>query len=36
MLHGRTLILPFAMSDKVTAIVSMSLDELLAAITQPH
>jgi hypothetical protein len=24
------------MSDKVTAIVSMSLDELLAAITQPH
>lgn len=36
MLHGRTLILPFAMSDKVTAIVSMSLDDLLAAITQPH
>jgi predicted GH43/DUF377 family glycosyl hydrolase len=36
MLHGRTLILPFAMSDKVTAIVSLSLDELLAAITQPH
>lgn len=36
MLHGRTLILPFAMSDKVTAIVSMSLDELLAAITPPH
>lgn len=33
MLHGRTLILPFAMSDKVTAIVSMSLDELLAAMT---
>jgi predicted GH43/DUF377 family glycosyl hydrolase len=36
MLHSRTLVLPFAMSDKVTAIVSMSLDELLAAITQPH
>ena len=36
MLHGRTLILPFAMSDKVTAIVSLSLDELLAAIAQPH
>jgi predicted GH43/DUF377 family glycosyl hydrolase len=31
MLLGRTLILPFAMSDKVTAIVSLSLDELLAA-----
>lgn len=36
MLHGRTLILPYAMSDKVTAIVSMSLDELLTAIIQPH
>ena len=36
MLQDRTLILPFAMSDKVTAIVSLSLDELLAAITQPH
>lgn len=36
MLQDRTLILPFAMSDKVTAIVSMSLDELLTAITQPH
>jgi predicted GH43/DUF377 family glycosyl hydrolase len=36
MLHGRTLILPFAMSDKITAIVSLSLDELLSAITQPH
>jgi predicted GH43/DUF377 family glycosyl hydrolase len=32
MIHGRQLILPFAMSDKVTAIVSMSLDELLAAV----
>jgi predicted GH43/DUF377 family glycosyl hydrolase len=32
LLHGRQLILPYAMSDKVTAIVSMSLDELLAAL----
>lgn len=32
MLHGRQLILPYAMSDKVTAIVSMSLDELLSAL----
>lgn len=36
MLQDRTLILPFAMSDKVTAIVSLSLDELLTAIIQPH
>jgi len=34
MLHGRQLILPYAMSDKVTAIVSMSVDELLSAIKQ--
>jgi len=32
MLHGRELILPFAMSDKITAIASMSLDELLTAL----
>lgn len=32
LLHGRELILPYAMSDKVTAIVSMSLDELLSAL----
>ncbi len=32
MLHGRELILPYAMSDKVTAIASLSLDELLAAL----
>jgi len=32
MLHGRELILPYAMSDKATVIASMSLDELLAAL----
>lgn len=32
LLHGRSLILPYAMSDKATAIVSLSLDELLAAL----
>lgn len=32
LLHGRTLILPFAMSDKASAIASISLDELLAAL----
>lgn len=31
LLHDGNLILPFAMSDKVTAIVSVSLEELLAA-----
>lgn len=36
MLHGRELILPYAMSDKVTAIVSMSLDELLRALLAPQ
>jgi predicted GH43/DUF377 family glycosyl hydrolase len=30
LLHGRELILPYAMSDRATAIVSVSLDELLA------
>ncbi len=29
LVHGRTLILPYAMSDKASAIVSLSLDELL-------
>ena len=29
LVHGRTLILPYAMSDKASAIVSISLDELL-------
>ncbi len=33
MLHGRELILPYAMSDKVTAIVTVSVDQLLAAMT---
>ena len=33
MLHGRELILPYAMSDKVTAIATVSLDDLLAALT---
>ncbi len=32
MLHGRDLILPYAMSDKATVIASMSLDELLGAL----
>ncbi len=32
MLHGRTLILPYAMSDKATATASISLDELLTAL----
>jgi predicted GH43/DUF377 family glycosyl hydrolase len=33
LLHGRELILPFAMSDKASAIASMPLDQLLAALT---
>ena len=33
LLHGRELILPFAMSDKASAIASISLDELLRALT---
>jgi predicted GH43/DUF377 family glycosyl hydrolase len=33
LLHGRTLILPYAMSDRVSTIASISLDELLAALT---
>jgi len=32
MLHGNELILPYAMSDKASAIASISLDELLAAL----
>lgn len=32
LLHGRELILPYAMSDKASAIASMSLDELLTAL----
>ena len=32
LLHGRELILPYAMSDKASAIASMSVDELLAAL----
>jgi predicted GH43/DUF377 family glycosyl hydrolase len=32
MLHGRDLILPYAMSDKASAIVSMSVDDLLKAL----
>jgi predicted GH43/DUF377 family glycosyl hydrolase len=32
LLHGRELILPYAMSDKASAIASISLDELLAAL----
>jgi len=32
MLHGRQLILPYAMSDKAYAIATVSLDDLLAAL----
>jgi hypothetical protein len=32
MLHGRELILPYAMSDKASAIATMQVDELLAAL----
>ena len=32
LVHGRELILPYAMSDKVSAIASVSLDDLLAAL----
>ncbi len=32
MLHGRQLILPYAMSDKASAIATVSLDDLLAAL----
>lgn len=32
LLHGRQLILPYAMSDKASAIASVSVDELLAAL----
>jgi predicted GH43/DUF377 family glycosyl hydrolase len=35
LLHGRTLILPFAMSDRVTTISTLSLDDLLAALMAP-
>jgi predicted GH43/DUF377 family glycosyl hydrolase len=30
--HGRELVLPYAMSDRVSSIVSVSIDELLAAL----
>ena len=39
LLHGRDLILPFAISDQVSAIASVSLDDLLAALqtnATPH
>ena len=32
LLHGRELVLPYAMSDRATAIASVSLDDLLAAL----
>ncbi len=35
LLHGDKLILPYAMSDKFTAIASIDLDELLAALLSP-
>lgn len=34
LLHGREIILPYAMSDKATTVVSLSLDELLAALKE--
>ncbi len=33
LLHGRDLILPYAMSDKVSAVASVSVDDLLAVLT---
>ena len=33
LIHGRDLILPYAMSDKASAIATVSLDDLLAALT---
>lgn len=33
MLHGRELVLPYAMSDKASAIATVSLDDLLAALS---
>jgi predicted GH43/DUF377 family glycosyl hydrolase len=35
LLHGRNLILPYAMSDRVTTIVTVSLDDLLVALAGP-
>ena len=35
LLHGRELTLPYAMSDRATAIASVSLDDLLAALLGP-
>jgi len=32
LLHGREIILPYAMSDKASAIASVSLDDLLEAL----
>jgi predicted GH43/DUF377 family glycosyl hydrolase len=34
LLHGRSLILPYAMSDRTTVIVTVSLDDLLAALLE--
>lgn len=35
LIHGRTLVLPYAMSDKASAVVSVSLDELLGELIGP-
>jgi len=32
LLHGRTLVLPFAVSDRASTIISVPLDDLLAAL----
>jgi predicted GH43/DUF377 family glycosyl hydrolase len=34
LLHGRTLILPYAMSDRASAVVSVSLDALLTRLRE--
>lgn len=36
LLHGRELILPYAMSDKASAIASLPLDDLLSALLSTH
>ena len=35
LLHGRTIVLPFALSDRATTIMSLALDDLLGALSPP-
>ena len=35
LIHGAELILPYAMSDKATAVASISVQELLQALKEP-